>query len=400
MDKTKEFYDSHKSYYNNCKIVLSMIGQWPYQSTASSILALGITLLLGPTFIIPQMTAVYELRASISEVLEYVMPIFINVMCTIKILNLMIKRNKIKKLLTDLAEDWANIKSDQELQILHNHTKFAATINNFYIIYLALVTFGYMLILQFSTIKLKILPGTNKSIGLDASPFIADYHIDEEKYYHLIKFHLNATIFFHAVMTIAPELLFIMLIQHACGMFEIIRYQLQTAVEDGSLNINLYPETKYDTTYNNLSNIIKAHTRIIHFTQQIETLFATSLLFSVLLIAVMISISTVQALVFSEEIDKFAKTAGLSLAQVLYIFLECWQAQLLTDAANRVHHHTYDCRWYRMSLRCRKLIILIMIRTEIPCKITAGRFMTFSLEAFSAVIRTSVSYIAVFRSIG
>ena len=89
-----------------------------------------------------------------------------------------------------------------------------------------------------------------------------------------------------------------------------------------------------------------------------------------------------------------------------------------------------SCRanWYYTSHRCRKLLLLIMNRTTSPCKITAGKIVILSIESFATVsikllfysystnytivivaqqrifyflkvVKTSLSYLTMFRSL-
>jgi len=48
---------------------------------------------------------------------------------------------------------------------------------------------------------------------------------------------------------------------------------------------------------------------------------------------------------------------------------------------------SYSCRsnWYYTSGRCRKLLFLIMNRSVLPCKITAGKILPLTLETFGTV---------------
>ncbi|XP_066592044.1 odorant receptor 46a-like [Prorops nasuta] len=357
MDKTKEFYHRRKSYYTSCKILLYIIGQWPYQSSLTSMISIIIAVTLGTSIIIPQSVACYELRANISDVLECLSPILVDVTCFINLLNLLINNRKLKELLTDLAEDWENLKTKEELHILHNYTKTGTLISNSYIRDLSLWNYDHLHIT--STIFHKYAKNStwNKS---------------------------NYCIFFHCVISITPEILLITFIQHACGMFKIVCYQLENVLEDGNLDIDLHLQTTNDAVYKKLSNLIKKHNRAMQFSQQIESLFSITLFFALGILVIMMIITAVQALLFSDVLDELARSIEFASVQLLHVFFKCWLAQRLMDAAYRIRYYTYKSRWYRMSLKSRKLLILMMIRTNIPCNITAGKLVTFSFVTFSA----------------
>lgn len=65
-----------------------------------------------------------------------------------------------------------------------------------------------------------------------------------------------------------------------------------------------------------------------------------------------------------------------------------------TDLALR-----YSCRgnWYYTSKRCQKLFLLIMTRTISPCRITAGKIVTLSIENFNTVSVCVKNCIIIFK---
>ncbi|XP_066582677.1 putative odorant receptor 92a isoform X2 [Prorops nasuta] len=400
MDRAKAFYNDKSSHYIPHKIILFAIGQWPYQSTVSSLFMLSLTIILGPIVFVPQVIGLYEVRDKISDILECLPPIIFDLLTMVKLSNLIINRNKMKKLLTDLADDWRNAGSMEELRIINRYAKFGKTFAFLYIIYIYLSSAAFSLLPRFSASTLKRIPGTNKTIGIDMSPFIADYKLDVEKYYHLILCHSCTSIFVQSTIILGPQLLFVACIQHVCGMFDALCHELSEIMKNGDLDINLNPKLRDDEVYKKLSEIIKKHNHIIRYSKLIEASFTISLLFQITLNMLILSVTAVQVLVYANVPHELFRSGSFSAAQILHLFLECWQAQQLIDSANRVGHVAYTTHWYRVSLRSRKLLISIMMRANSPCQITAGKILTLSFPSFSKVIRTSVSYITVFRSMG
>ncbi|XP_067206915.1 odorant receptor 4-like [Linepithema humile] len=59
----------------------------------------------------------------------------------------------------------------------------------------------------------------------------------------------------------------------------------------------------------------------------------------------------------------------------------------------------YDSLWYDMPSNYGKIITFIIMRSQSQLKITAGKFMDLSLEAFANILKASASYISVFNAI-
>lgn len=55
-------------------------------------------------------------------------------------------------------------------------------------------------------------------------PVPVEYFVDPAKYFHLILLHLDVCQFLGASIVIATESTTLMCVQHACGLFDLVRY--------------------------------------------------------------------------------------------------------------------------------------------------------------------------------
>lgn len=58
--------------------------------------------------------------------------------------------------------------------------------------------------------------------------FRVEYFVDQEKYYHMIQFHLDAGVIVAATTILATESFCLMVCIHAYGLFKIARYMRRT----------------------------------------------------------------------------------------------------------------------------------------------------------------------------
>jgi len=54
-------------------------------------------------------------------------------------------------------------------------------------------------------------------------PIIAEYFIDQERYFYFILLHINAAMFIGIVAFVATSTMLVAYLKHACGMFKIAR---------------------------------------------------------------------------------------------------------------------------------------------------------------------------------
>ncbi|XP_018308842.1 odorant receptor 49b [Mycetomoellerius zeteki] len=59
----------------------------------------------------------------------------------------------------------------------------------------------------------------------------------------------------------------------------------------------------------------------------------------------------------------------------------------------------YNTEWYSMPIAARKLLIMIMMRSEKPLGLRMGKIVVLSYITFNTVLRTSSSYFMLLRSL-
>nr|XP_012232067.1 PREDICTED: odorant receptor 13a-like [Linepithema humile] len=223
-------------------------------------------------------------------------------------------------------------------------------------------------------------------------PFRVEYGKRLDQYLYPITIHCYVAVFAHSFATIAADALYYTLIQHACGMFSIIGYVLGNIGQNNNMDFDLNSSKLRDNDYRKILDCLRRHLHIIEFAELIESIYSTIFLLNINVNMVGGSLAGVQVLM---NLDKSAKDiAGpvtIYIAQVIHLFLHFWQAQFLLDYSVLPYESICRANWYYTSRRCQKLFLLIMNRTLSPCRITAGKIMTLSIESFGTVNKTAIS---------
>ncbi|KAL0117047.1 hypothetical protein PUN28_010125 [Cardiocondyla obscurior] len=81
------------------------------------------------------------------------------------------------------------------------------------------------------------------------------------------------------------------------------------------------------------------------------------------------------------------------------IFIFCFIGELVTDQCKKVGEVAYMTNWYKLPHKTVRSLILIIVRSRIVIKITAGKIFHMSIQTFGAVIRTSVAYLNMLRTL-
>ncbi|XP_032690556.1 odorant receptor 49b-like [Odontomachus brunneus] len=70
---------------------------------------------------------------------------------------------------------------------------------------------------------------------------------------------------------------------------------------------------------------------------------------------------------------------------LLHLYMYCYSAEKLITESTGIAYSVYECKWYDLPTKYAKDLMLIVYRSMIPLRLTAGKFNTFSIELFGSV---------------
>ncbi|XP_011696366.1 PREDICTED: uncharacterized protein LOC105455026 [Wasmannia auropunctata] len=101
-----------------------------------------------------------------------------------------------------------------------------------------------------------------------------EYFINQERYFYLLFFHLNTAVVVGCFVLTATGTMLVAYLQHACGMFRIASYRIETAIQIYiSKNINMQNEI---LTYEGIIRAVDIHRKAMAFSTYLITRFEKS----------------------------------------------------------------------------------------------------------------------------
>ncbi|CAH0722469.1 unnamed protein product, partial [Brenthis ino] len=79
---------------------------------------------------------------------------------------------------------------------------------------------------------------------------------------------------------------------------------------------------------------------------------------------------------------------------LLQVGAMCWYADDIFHANGDVAAAVYNSNWYKMSPRCRRALLFLILRCHKPIAFTAMKFTNISLVTYSSILTRSYSYFA------
>ncbi|XP_032686513.1 odorant receptor 13a-like [Odontomachus brunneus] len=335
--------------------------------------------------------------ADLDDIFSCTPSIWISIIFSFKIASLMMNNEKLKTCLRTIENDWSTLNTDTEKTILQRRAMYGQYITMSYAAFMQLT--GILLILK-SAVTLLFEDTTDTTVPVIVAesklPFRVEY--GEKLSLCPVALHCYLAVFAHINITIAVDSLYITLVQHACGMFEIVGHTLELIGKSNDHNFNLKPNRMTDEDYEKALNCLRRHLRVIEFADLIETTFMNIFLVSVCLNMIGGSMIGIQVVLNLDNAKDIIEPLTIYFAQLFHLFLQFWQGQFLLTYSVVPYESICKANWYYTSGRCRKILLLIMNRTVLPCKLTAGKIITLSIESFGTVLKTSMSYFTMLRS--
>ncbi|XP_018358403.1 PREDICTED: uncharacterized protein LOC108758112 [Trachymyrmex cornetzi] len=214
------------------KLLLSIIGLWPYQTTFTRTLkttfaTVAVIVMCAPMVAIESIHIIYVFLFifkhpnDLDHIIELLPTMSGAVSCGAKFASLIYHFEKFKDLFQQFRDDWTNVSKKAE-QIFRNYMEVSWRFTSTYTVWMATFVIGFAL-----------LPLVNPLLDV-VSPlnitrpkkfiYPAEMLVDHEKYYYILLTIMYYGYFMACVVTLAIDTIYFAFIEHACALFDILKY--------------------------------------------------------------------------------------------------------------------------------------------------------------------------------
>ncbi|KAL6425644.1 hypothetical protein ACFW04_009635 [Cataglyphis niger] len=346
---------------------------------------------------------VYKI-ASLTGIWPYLKPktrIFRVTFLTMILLTIFVPQ--IKDLTQHLFSDWKTLKTAEEYKIMKSYAENSRRFSLVYTVYAFITVFIFMSMSLIPYILDVIMP-LNESRPV-LPPYKGYYFVDIREYFFQIYWH--SIIAWEIIITgvIAHDCMFVTYVEHVCSMFAIagFRYEhlfynhkekTETALNADESDI----DDKINRYDKRIAFLVYSHLKALEYAHLIEDIFTKPFALQMLIVTIGMSVSLLQ-ITQQDDILETIKYIFYVFGQLVHLFCLSFEGQKLIDHSLQMHDKIYNSSWYKTSVKLQKLIILVMMKSLQPCFLTAGKIYIFSLENFTMVLQTSMSYFTVLGSV-
>ncbi|KAK7792724.1 hypothetical protein R5R35_003738 [Gryllus longicercus] len=160
-----------------------------------------------------------------------------------------------------------------------------------------------------------------------------------------------------------------------------------------------YDKQQDEHTHFQLLQCIKHHNSIIKFAQELEEVISPVMFFQFIATALEICFAGFQAKLVSDWGPNFFKCVMYTLANILQTFCYCRFGEGIINESNNFALAVYNNRWYEESTKFKFSVKMVLMRSQKPLQLVAGKFYTVSLESFARLLNMSYSFLTILQQV-
>jgi len=91
------------------------------------------------------------------------------------------------------------------------------------------------------------------------------------------------------------------------------------------------------------------------------------------------------------------KTITVLSTLLLQLFFYSFVGDYLKCQMEEVAHSIFSCNWYYMPTRLMRNVLFVIVRSQQPVQLLAGRFFVVDIKTYMTILKSSLSYLSVLR---
>ncbi|KAI4484184.1 hypothetical protein M0804_007640 [Polistes exclamans] len=322
------------------------------------------------------------------------------IMILVKFGNFIYYRNIVLKLITYAEKNfWKGEYDNTSAKILEEYDKRGVLMTYTFTVIVNLAAFNYI----FAPLVENI--GRNETDRVLPFKLWVDLPLKITPYYEITYTIQSLSTFHSGICTFCFDNFICTFNIHVAAQFKILAHRLEmigeryinTMTNEKSLPI----DKAADYALIELRDCVLQHRALISYIEEMERVFTIILFGQLTLSSLVICFGGFQFLAAEVLIRKciFAIYFTGSLSQLL---IYTWTCNDIIVQSSRLSESVYNSCWYLMpnegkGKALKYGVSMIMLRSRRPCTLTAGGFAVMSLETFTGILSTSMSYFTLLR---
>ncbi|XP_052741522.1 uncharacterized protein LOC112057728 [Bicyclus anynana] len=354
--------------------------------------------LLG-TYLIIQIVDLYLIWGNLPAMTATSFLLFTNLSQSIKIFNVLARREKIQQIITDADIILRGEKSSEGQAIVRSCNRETRWHQFIFFIFTFFTIFGWA-----------------SSAEKNKLPLQAWYPYDTSKSpaYELTYLHQILALFLAAFLNVSKDTLVSTLIAQCRCRLRLLGLALKNLCnemhpidEETSTRVSLKPspytlmlsQEQEVLVKRRLGCCVVQHQKALEAANQLQHCFSEPTFVQLAVSLVIICVTAFQMTAQTSNPIRLLSMCTYLLNMMFQVFIYCYQGNQLSLESEEVAGAAYEFPWYACSVPVRRSVIILMRRCRRVSKLTVGGFTTLSLASFMAILKTSYSMFTLLQQV-
>nr|AGS43069.1 odorant receptor Or3j [Cephus cinctus] len=324
--------------------------------------------------------------------LKMIGPLGFCVMVIVKYFVFVVRAKNIKICVDHVVADWRNVNTTEDREIMIDSAKIA----RIFTVGAALLMYGggcsYTMLLPLTASK----SVSSSNVTIRVLPYPCYFFIFDPQVSPTYEIVFCAQILCNIVRystTSGVCSLAVVFAMHVDGQCQVLMRLLEDFVNGD--------REKSSTLHQRLTNVVVRHLRILRLISTMENIFNEIFLIEVVgctFILCFLGYYCMTDLTESETVGLIAYFL-LLISLTFNVFAFCYIGELITNQCMQIGQAAYMTEWYRLEGKNASNLIVLIIISNRPVFLTAGRMINLSYNSFFQVIKASVAYLNILRKV-
>ncbi|KAL0108525.1 hypothetical protein PUN28_015214 [Cardiocondyla obscurior] len=367
---------------------------WPYLKPKTKVLRIALLTVILLTILIPQLAYQFMCKRDLNCTFKAMTAYLLSFVALLKVYTFQFNTRTIKDLTRHLFCAWKELNSSEEYEIMKSYATNSRRFSLIYSVYCFAAIFIFMS-MSLIPYALDIVLPLNESRPI-LPPYRGYYFVDEREYFFQILWH--AIVAWEIVIAgiIAHDCLFVTYVEHVCSMFAITGFHYEHLFHECKKKMELMSSINRDDTYSKkVAFLVRKHRKALEYAQLLEDTFTVPFAVQMLIVTVGMSITLLQITQETSDILEATRYVFYVIGQLIHLFFLSFEGQRLIDHSLEIRDKMYSSFWYKASMKLQKLVMMVMMKSLQPSFLSAGKIYIFSLQSFTMILQTSMSYFTV-----
>ncbi|XP_076760948.1 odorant receptor 4-like [Xylocopa sonorina] len=401
--------------------VMTLLGIWPSAVDASLAARLlrwstvTIALVLQFLVLVPGILYVFLKEKSGRRKLGLLLPFIFSSGQLGKYIVILYRMKELRDALFRIREDWLSA-TEENRQVLRAKAEVGYTV--MFLVTMTVYTSGLSnrAIIPLSKGRI-VLPDNTTIRMLPCATHITLFDVQTTPYYEIVfALQVFSGLVSYSILS-GTVGIFTILCLHICAMLRILIGKMleltdRTDTDERHVQTKIVDIVEYQTKIKEFISNVELITQYLCFVEIIEdTSFMCIVGYCIILVRARLRSIAIRSfcgsrdcsIVFQEwknqNITATIVFMWVMVTCVCFTFSICYVGQLLVDESGNLERTSNTLSWYRLPSRKARSLVPVIIMSNSPIKLTAAKVVEVSLSTFSDIVKASVGYLNILRTV-